>query len=448
MLPQTLGQPVGMTMSLRGAKASRIEPLGKAVVLLSVEAEDQEVSTRHESVSPPLVLSALPELSGSIGTPSGPSTASSSENPATPAFKKQGFPPRRVSNALTAREIIYLAAEPSLVPKPLSFRKLGQNISVPAALETSRSVEQRLEVLDGVVENAKLPAEFRVLARSNRHGILDVLARFVAAGADPSDFADDMGIDLSELTQHIASFGVAARDSPEDVEEEVHAFNAPFSTSTEHAGTLEDTCTLEDEITSVSKQVEEWGQTWEEEDTLVEEGPDEVAESTWRDKRKDTRDGDIQSNLQKDEDRFSAYHDALEAQNYAENSFIQGVTERCESQIPSFPQQATNVPHARLPSAIVPTSTDPAAAHPASVQVHGSGTRQPSSPLLVKVISKIPFVFLLILAVIIGRSLGVLLSEIQAVVYSYGSWAMQVLFDSARPIAVEHVVSKYVIVRV
>ncbi|OAP64192.1 hypothetical protein AYL99_00164 [Fonsecaea erecta] len=133
--------------------------------------------------------------------------------------------PSRFVKSLTAKDVYFLAPDPSLVPRPLAFRKQTRIVTAPAVLQSgaveTRQAERRKE---WECEEQPPACHFRDRPRSHQHAILDAVARVVADGLDASEVAKDMDMEWNELAQYMASFGVSARDIPSVLDQEIQLF--------------------------------------------------------------------------------------------------------------------------------------------------------------------------------------------------------------------------------
>jgi hypothetical protein len=219
---------------------------------------------------------------------------------------------RRVTNALTAREIYESALDPALVPKPLTFRGQLRNVSAPAALETADLPTTTFEPHQaGATENTSSISHFRGRPRSHQHALLDVSARLIAVGFEAADIAQLMDLTLQELVHELARFTIAARDTPSIVEEEIRLFCVSVPASSDRGASRsrerDPNVTGADITHTLGGQLHGEEALAGHEPHAAEEGPwisiEEV--STAQDLEKDE--------AQQDDDEASVYHDALES---------------------------------------------------------------------------------------------------------------------------------------
>ncbi|KIX94705.1 uncharacterized protein Z520_09395 [Fonsecaea multimorphosa CBS 102226] len=160
-----------------------------------------------------------------VVTPTQPGTS-------TFVFGQGKTAPRPFLKLLTTKYIYDLAPDPSLVPRPLTIRKQTRNVSAPAALGSATLDTWQAERCNETRDGGKYPTHhFRDRPRSHQHAILDIISRIVANGVDAAQIAKDMDMDPNELIQYMASFGVSARDAPSVLDEEIHAFFSSVPTT-------------------------------------------------------------------------------------------------------------------------------------------------------------------------------------------------------------------------
>jgi hypothetical protein len=327
---------------------------------------------------------------------------------------------RRVTNALTAREIYESALDPTLVPKPLTFRGQLRNMSAPAALETADLPTTTFEPPQaGATENASSVSHFRGRPRSQRHALLDVSARLIAVGLEAAGIAQLMDLTLQELVHELARFTIAARDTPSIVEEEIRLFYVSVPASSDRGASR--SRERDQNVTGADITHTLGGQTHEDkalaghESHATEEGPwisiEEV--STAQDLEKDE--------AQQDDDEASVYHDALESLENEPNAH-KTMPKQEEHHATTYYRRPAGVRRHNVLTVIpVPTPQANVTTTPWASSQHA----QPFKALTFR--NFISIAIRSFLATFIGRLLGILLSELQTLLSNRGYSFLNIL---------------------
>ncbi|EXJ61675.1 hypothetical protein A1O7_02104 [Cladophialophora yegresii CBS 114405] len=316
---------------------------------------------------------------------------------------------RRVTNALTAKEIYDSALDPALVPQPLTLRGQHRNVSAPAALQTTRSDTPRFAAVSKVVTGDDTShTYFRSRPRSHQHALLDTSARLIAGGIGAADVAQFMGLTLQELVHEIARFTLAARDTPSIVEEEIRTFYASNPASLDsrllRSGEIPPNITDMHVTDTQGDQVQNEEALYDSQSDAAEEGPwtsiEEVASG----------EGSVEDGAHQHDDGVSVYHDTLESLEKGSVPHQQPIQQR-EHHTTTCCRRPPWLEfwHRHIPDALPAQTTQASLSN-----TTGSSSSQIAQPsTLAPLLMGIRTTIFASLAIIIGRLLGILLSELQ-----------------------------------
>ncbi|ETI27240.1 hypothetical protein G647_09923 [Cladophialophora carrionii CBS 160.54] len=314
---------------------------------------------------------------------------------------------RRVTNALTAREIYESALDPALVPEPLTLRGQYRNVSAPAALQTTRSDSPRYTPLQQVATgDGSSKRHFHSRRRSHQHVLLDISARLIAAGIEAADVAQIMNLILQELIHKIARCTVAVRDTPSIVEEEIRTFYASNSASSD--GGFPQSGGISPHVTDADV-THRRGDPFQEERTTHHHQSDAVEEGPWARIKEMATPHDFAVDGHQQDEGLSVYHDALESLE-KEPAMYQQLIQQGEHDTSTCCRRPAGLGFWRRNApAALPVQTTPASESIALVP--SPLTAQPSR--MATFLMGIRTAIFASLATIVGRLLGVLMSELQ-----------------------------------
>ncbi|OCT49677.1 hypothetical protein CLCR_07202 [Cladophialophora carrionii] len=314
---------------------------------------------------------------------------------------------RRVTNALTAREIYESALDPALVPEPLTLRGQYRNVSAPAALQTTRLDGPRYTPLQQVATgDGSSKRHFHSRRQSHQHVLLDISARLIAAGIEAADVAQLINLTLQELIDKIARFTVAVRDTPSIVEEEIRTFYASNSAFSE--GGFPQSGGIGLHVTDADV-THTRGDPPQEEGTTHHYQSDAVEEGSWARIKEVATPHDLVGDGHQQDEGLSVYHDALEILE-KEPVMYQQLIQRGEHHTTTCCRRPAGPGSWRRNTpAALPVQTTPASESMALVP--SPLTAQPSR--MVTFLMGIRTAIFASLATIVGRLLGVLMSELQ-----------------------------------
>ncbi|KAH0827227.1 hypothetical protein AYO21_09075 [Fonsecaea monophora] len=367
---------------------------------------------------------------------------------------------RRFIRSLTSRKSFNVASDPSLVPAPLTIRKQARNISAPASLPSSDSAtaEAHQNERHGHGHTKPEPGtssssssstsggichHFRNRPRSHQHAILAAVTRMVANGeADVAEIAGVLDMEPSELVQYMADFEALAREAPSVVDEEITAFYSSIPATVLSESEVDELCggthlrcveTNEAGVVALTGKETETELATNERDDLSDDG----SESTVRVRRLSWVSSDDDD---ADDDGAEVYYDAQEYpdespspnrvppplytvlwsssdQDHADRTihshYLTPSRQVLELQRRRLPIPNTTATTTAIVLSIVLPVPDPAAPPPASPP-------PPQKSLLQRIISKVPNIVWMGLAVLVGRFLGVALSEATSPHHGYG----------------------------
>ncbi|OAL33187.1 hypothetical protein AYO20_07504 [Fonsecaea nubica] len=364
--------------------------------------------------------------------------------------------PRRFIRSLTSRKSFNVASDPSLVPAPLTIRKQARNVSAPASLPSSDSATAdaahqaerhghdptKPEPGSSSSSNpGSICHHFRNRPRSHQHAILAAVTRMVANGeAEVAEIAAVLDMEPSELVQYIADFEALAREAPSVVDEEITAFYSSIPATVLSESEVDELCggtplgyveTNEAGVVALTGKETGMEPVTHEGDDLSDDG----SESTIRARRLSWVSSDD------DDDGAEVYYDAQEYPDESPSpsrvppplytvlwsSDHDHADRTVHSHYLTPGRQVLELQHRRLPIPDTTTTTtttaivlsvvlpvpDPAAPRTAPPP-------PPQKSLLQRIISKVPNIVWMGLAVLVGRFLGVALSEATSPHRGYG----------------------------
>ncbi|KAJ9605839.1 hypothetical protein H2200_009688 [Cladophialophora chaetospira] len=118
-------------------------------------------------------------------------------------------------------------------------------------------------------------ANFRDRSQDQQLGLLDIATRQIALGYDAAEVAFLMDLDLWELAQYIACFAIGIQEATSATSEATFTFGSP--SSGEEVGESNDSVTEEARV----ETSDEWEETYEEEERLIDHQPKVTVESIW-----------------------------------------------------------------------------------------------------------------------------------------------------------------------
>ncbi|KIW84812.1 hypothetical protein Z517_00200 [Fonsecaea pedrosoi CBS 271.37] len=366
--------------------------------------------------------------------------------------------PRRFIRSLTSRKSFNVASDPSLVPTPLTIRKQARNISGPASLPSSDNATPKAHQNErhghghtkpepGTNSSSSTPGgichHFRNRPRSHQHAILAAVTRMVDNGeAEVAEIAGVLDMEPSELVQYMADFEALAREAPSVVDEEITAFYSSIPATVLSESEVDELCggtplrcveTNETGVVALTGKETETEPATHERDDLSDDG----SESTIRARRLSWVSSDDDDD---DDDGAELYYDAQEypdespspscvplplytvlwsssdhdhADRTIHSHYLTPGRQVLELQRRRPPIPNTSTTTTAIVFSIALPLPDPAPPPPAPPP-------PPQNSLLQRIISKVPNIVWMGLAVLVGRFLGVALSEATSPHHGYG----------------------------
>lgn len=320
---------------------------------------------------------------------------------------------RRVTDALTARELYESASEPDLVPEPLTLRRQTRIVSAPAAPQSTFSTIQPLRMGSNQFGKHR-STHFRDRPQSQQLALLDIATRHIASGIDVVEVATIMELDLNELVDYISCFTVGIRDAKTAADEELStAGSRVLTTSDLEQGNNNNLSTPED---AENKFDDGWEDHFADEETLIAPQLNMIVESVLEEIESVASDEiphKVSSPIPEEQVTFyDASNDQIDPSppndTFAENE---------NGQMPVSPPYVADrgEPQHRVAVAVPISCTQGNASAPNTPP----STRLAPSHSMFRIITNVPWPIWIVLAIVFGRFLGILVSELQAPSFQY-----------------------------
>ncbi|OQV02239.1 hypothetical protein CLAIMM_07472 [Cladophialophora immunda] len=344
----------------------------------------------------------------------------SRRNSFTSVCRQVSIAPSRFAKLLTAKELYDLAPDPSLVPRPLTIRKQTRNVSASAPLESGAiDTHEAQSCREKRTGGRHLVCHIRDRLRSHQHAIIDTIARIVSNEVGVSDIANDMVLESNELTLYMANFGAAARDGPCVLDEAVQLLYSSVPATPFTGDKLCNALLSHGEIHKSSVLIDSANDKVE---TEAHEGKEihhtrVASEGTlsWAEEEDDVfpdghREWFIPQISGPDVENEEVFHDAQESQDetLSGESRMQ-LPDSNNSTYPTTDQAIQGWPHSSVVGFLFLRPPDVATERRNTYL----GVPKAQVAEFKSMCTAIPSMVLIILAIMVGRLLGILLSELQ-----------------------------------